>query len=115
MSGNTKKDERDAHSILCMQCSIEIRELVSKSGPQGTSSGKMQTVVISVVNRSIPASKILLCVLLASLAVLVPYTRSDSAPKTYFCRFSNLLPDDLPLVGVVFLDSGKQRRTLLTH
>jgi hypothetical protein len=69
-----------------------------------------------LIRRSVLPTKMLLRVLLACL-VFVNSKSSQHTCRfgTYLCRFANLLPDDLPLVGVVLLDCGKQRSTLLNR
>jgi hypothetical protein len=77
----------------------------------------MQTV--DGMGRSILATKVLLCVLLAclvsALAQVSMLVHWDARPTTYFCRFADLLPNDFPLVGIVLFDGGKQRGALLTY
>jgi hypothetical protein len=69
----------------------------------------MQAVVI---NRSVLPTEFFLSILLACLCRICGKLRRVEA---YFCRLANFLTDNLPLVGVVLLDCGKQRSALLSH
>jgi hypothetical protein len=77
----------------------------------------MQAVIIKDVQYFPPKFSFAYCSH-AWCAVSPPALRDNvhtEKAKTYFCRFAHFLSDDFPLVGVVLLNSGKERSALLTH
>jgi hypothetical protein len=77
----------------------------------------MQTVIISVVQYLPPKFSFAYCshAWCTSVRALVHKRKQVTTVETYFGRFADLLSYDLPFVGVILLDGGKQRSALLTH
>ena len=112
------RQKHSAHAMLFGEKRAGIIRWAQRAKP-----GNMQTVFI---NGSNLASKMLLRVLLARLLHVssIAYSHvtittpslshhcevgiQGDATAAYFCGFANLLPNRLPLVGVVLLDCGEQ-------